>query len=228
MATKKAGKKGSEGKGQENLASSFAYGGNMNSNKKKESFIGSIILIVILSNFLCMFCFLILNWIFQGRLETLASVFSLIFSFMLVPFLILQKVYDVTLNEIRVIKAKALDYILLFVMIAYSFILWYLKGNVNSFISISIQQISVSIAEEFLMRGIILYLLCQLFQKKYWIVIINAIIFGFFLHTGGDFLSNFLYRFPAGIILAVLTLYTGRLYPAIMLHFMYNIWCIYL
>lgn len=58
------------------------------------------------------------------------------------------------------------------------------------------------------MRGIIFYLLSQLFRKKYYVVIVSAIIFGFALHTGGDFLSNLVYRFPAGIILAVLRIYT--------------------
>ena len=82
--------------------------------------------------------------------------------------------------------------------------------------------------EEILMRGIIFYLLSQLFRKKYYVVIVSAIIFGFALHTGGDFLSNLVYRFPAGIILAVLRIYTKKLYPPMVVHFMYNLWCIYL
>lgn len=195
--------------------------------EKKETLIGTIIFIIIFSNFLCFFSFLVFNMIFDKGLEVAASILSLAVSFMIIPFYLIKKEYNATLTEIGIERIKLIDCILVIVVVILSSVLLYLKKDIVQFVEVSIQQISVSIAEEFLMRGVIIFLLSFLLQKKHWIIIVDAIIFGFFLHTGGDFISNLTYRFPAGIVLATLTLRTGRLYPAIMVHFTYNLWCIY-
>ena len=41
---------------------------------KKEKLLIEIVCIIVLSNFLCMFCFLFLNLAFQGNMEEMASV----------------------------------------------------------------------------------------------------------------------------------------------------------
>lgn len=53
---------------------------------KKEKLLIEIVCIIVLSNFLCMFCFLFLNLAFQGNMEEMASILSLIISFVIMPF----------------------------------------------------------------------------------------------------------------------------------------------
>lgn len=183
---------------------------------------------IVLSNFLCMFCFLFLNLAFQGNMEELASILSLVISFVIMPFYVLKKQHNIKISEIGIAKIGITDSIFLISAVIFSVFLFITKGNLKIFTEVVSQQLFVSISEEILMRGIIFYLLSQLFRKKYYVVIVSAIIFGFALHTGGDFLSNLVYRFPAGIILAVLRIYTKKLYPPMVVHFMYNLWCIYL
>lgn len=194
---------------------------------KKEKLLIEIICIIVLSNFSCMFCFLLLNLVFQGKAEEIASILALIISFVIVPFYILKKQHNTKILEMGIKNISIIDSIFFIVAVIFSILLFIIKGNIKVFIEVVSQQLFVSISEEFLMRGIIYYLLLHLVHKKYYVVIVSAIIFGFALHTGGDFISNLLYRFPAGIILAVLRMYTKKLYPPIMVHFMYNLWCIY-
>ena len=195
---------------------------------KKEKLLIEIVCIIVLSNFLCMFCFLFLNLAFQGNMEEMASILSLIISFVIMPFYILKKQHNIKISEIGITKIGITDGIFFIIAVIFSVLLFITKGNLKIFIEVVSQQLFVSVSEEFLMRGIVFYLLSQLFRKKYYVVIISAIIFGFALHTGGDFLSNLVYRFPAGIILAVLRIYTKKLYPPMVVHFMYNLWCLYL
>ena len=144
------------------------------------------------------------------------------------PFYLIKKQHNIKISEIGITRIGITDGIFLIIAVIFSILLFISKGNMKIFIEVVSQQLFVSISEEFLMRGIIFYLLSQLFRKKYYVVIVSAIIFGFALHTGGDFLSNLVYRFPAGIILAVLRIYTKKLYLPMVVHFMYNLWCIYL
>lgn len=194
----------------------------------KERYISTIGIIIVISNFFCMFSFLLLNMVLGEGLEILASIISLLISFMIIPYIVVKSNYNVTIKEIGIKKTKVIDGMLAFIAIIFSIVLLHLKMDIGGFMEIVLQQIFVSIAEEFLMRGIIFFLLLQFLKKRYKAVIVNAIIFAFLLHTGGDIISNLVYRFPAGIILASITLKTGRLYPAIIIHFVYNLWCIYI
>lgn len=195
---------------------------------RKEKSLIEIVCIIVLSNFLCMFCFLLLNLAFQRSIEEIASILSLVISFVIMPFYILKKQHNIKISEIGITRIGITDSIFLIITVIFSILLFITKGNMKIFIEVVSQQLFVSVSEEFLMRGVIFYLLSQLFSKKYYVVIVSAVIFGFALHTGGDFLSNLVYRFPAGIILAVLRIYTKKLYTPMVVHFMYNLWCIYL
>ena len=181
---------------------------------KKEKLLIEIVCIIVLSNFLCMFCFLFLNLAFQGNMEELASILSLVISFVIMPFYVLKKQHNIKISEIGIAKIGITDSIFLISAVIFSVFLFITKGNLKIFTEVVSQQLFVSISEEILMRGIIFYLLSQLFRKKYYVVIVSAIIFwGLHYIRGGDFLSNLVYRFPAGIILAVLRIYTKKIIP---------------
>lgn len=195
--------------------------------EKKEKLLIEIVCIIVLSNFLCMFCFLFLNMAFKGNVEEIASIFSLVISFIILPFYLLQKQHNIKFSEIGIRRFNIIDSIFLIIVVFFSILLFKTKGDIKVFVEVISQQLFVSLSEEFLMRGIVFYLLLQLLHKKFYVVIVSAIIFAFILHTGGDFISNLLYRFPAGIILAVLRIHTKKIYLPIMVHFIYNLWCIY-
>lgn len=195
---------------------------------KNEKLVVQIIFIIVISNFFCMFCFFLFNFIMSGKAEMVASIVSLVISFMIMPFLILKRKNNINLYELGIKKFGILDYVLLSITVLFLSLFIVMNGDIKAFWEVACLQLFVSISEEFLIRGIICYLLLQLLHKKVWVVIISALVFGFVFHTGGDVVTNLLYRFPAGIVLAALALYTRKLYPSIMLHFVYNVWCIYL
>lgn len=151
---------------------------------KKEKLLIEIVCIIVLSNFLCMFCFLFLNLAFQGNMEELASILSLVISFVIMPFYVLKKQHNIKISEIGIAKIGITDSIFLISAVIFSVFLFITKGNLKIFTEVVSQQLFVSISEEILMRGIIFYLLSQLFRKKYYVVIVSAIIFGFALYNG--------------------------------------------
>ncbi|MDK8502631.1 CPBP family intramembrane metalloprotease [Aerococcus sp. UMB1112A] len=75
--------------------------------------------------------------------------------------------------------------------------------------------------EEFLFRYVIYTLLSYKFSHRSSLIL-TAFIFGFFLHLNGDFLTNALVRFPAGIVLQILCNRFGLEY-SILLHALNNI-----
>lgn len=82
--------------------------------------------------------------------------------------------------------------------------------------------IVVAIAEEVMIRSVLMHELQKSFNTA-WTVIIGSAIFAFAYHSGGDVISNILVRFPLGIGLGVLRVYTGNIYNSTLAHFWYNI-----
>ena len=80
---------------------------------KKEKLLIEIVCIIVLSNFLCMFCFLFLNLAFQGNMEELASILSLVISFVIMPFYVLKKQHNIKISEIGIAKIGITDSIFL-------------------------------------------------------------------------------------------------------------------
>lgn len=80
----------------------------------------------------------------------------------------------------------------------------------------------VAVAEELLVRGIILYQLNRLFRYEWLSIIASAIIFSLVFHSTDGILLNMAYRIPFGIITAILMKTTGSLTSPILLHWLYN------
>ncbi|MCK1986124.1 MULTISPECIES: CPBP family intramembrane glutamic endopeptidase [Peribacillus] len=85
-----------------------------------------------------------------------------------------------------------------------------------SFYSIIMIGFSVAISEEILFRGILLKQYQRVNIKS--AIIISALIFGMYHMTVG----NLFFAFVMGISLALLTIYTGSIVPAIFFHFLVN------
>lgn len=85
----------------------------------------------------------------------------------------------------------------------------------------TIHALIIATCEEFLFRGIILSILLSCFKKRE-AFILGSLIFAILLHLNGDFLLNFVTKFPASIILYLLADYFG-LQSSIAFHWFYNI-----
>ncbi|TWT14409.1 CPBP family intramembrane glutamic endopeptidase [Streptococcus sp. sy010] len=79
----------------------------------------------------------------------------------------------------------------------------------------------IATCEEILFRLIILSVLLSSFKKRD-AIILGSLMFGILLHLNGDFLINFMTKFPASIILYILADRFG-LQSAIAFHWFYNI-----
>lgn len=90
--------------------------------------------------------------------------------------------------------------------------------------SVSIEEIIhpmiVGVCEEYLFRGVIFSVLLTSFKKRY-VYLIGSLMFAIILHLNGDFMSNFLIKFPSSIILFYLA-DKGGLQDSIAFHWVYN------
>lgn len=81
----------------------------------------------------------------------------------------------------------------------------------------------VALAEETLVRGIILYELNLLFKRTWLSILVSALIFSLVFHSTDGLILNMLYRVPFGIVTALMYKKTDTLAPAITFHWMYNV-----
>lgn len=86
-----------------------------------------------------------------------------------------------------------------------------------------LQNISVAIAEEFLYRGVVTYLLEKIVNKRSLAHIISGLIFVFVLHSGESLLENMIYRLPITVLLCAIYYKLKDLKDTIVIHWLYNV-----
>ncbi len=80
----------------------------------------------------------------------------------------------------------------------------------------------VAVSEEIMLRSIIMDEL-RFFTAKRWILcLLNGVIFAFVYHSNDGFLPNLLIRVPLGFALGMVREKSDSVYPAIALHWLYN------
>lgn len=80
----------------------------------------------------------------------------------------------------------------------------------------------VAVAEEIMLRSVVTDEL-RAFTKNKWILsLLNGLIFAFVYHSNEDFWSNLLVRVPLGFVLSMVREKSDSVYPAIALHWLYN------
>lgn len=94
--------------------------------------------------------------------------------------------------------------------------------NFDMAIRLLLVFIFVAINEEIVVRGILYRILNNRF-RHFMSAIIASFIFAFILHSGSDFFSNFVARFPLSLLLFALYAFSGDIYSSIVFHFAYNI-----
>lgn len=86
-----------------------------------------------------------------------------------------------------------------------------------------IHYLCVAVFEEILVRGIILYELKRLFQRKWVAVFISAVIFSLVFHSTDGIFINMLYRIPFGLITGILCEKTESVSSSILFHWIYDV-----
>lgn len=84
----------------------------------------------------------------------------------------------------------------------------------------------VAVAEELMLRSVILDELRAFLRNKWLLCLVNGAIFAFVYHSNSDFLSNLLVRLPLGFVLCLVREESDSVYPAIALHWLYNMFVI--
>lgn len=81
--------------------------------------------------------------------------------------------------------------------------------------------LAIGISEEIMLRSIVYDEVHSKFNTVIS-VIITSLIFAFIYHSGSDWQSNLLIRFPLGVILSILRIKTNNIYSSILFHSWYN------
>lgn len=131
-----------------------------------------------------------------------------------------------SLEQLGVATPKKKNVIMCIVMsltsIALAVILSNAKGlNVSAW-TVLIHFFFVAVAEEIILRSVILDELQYITTNKLLLCMINGAIFAFIYHSSEDFASNLLVRVPLGVVLCVIRIKCDSVYPAIAFHWLYN------
>ena len=91
----------------------------------------------------------------------------------------------------------------------------------NQLIAIIVHILAIGISEEIMIRCIIYDEL----RRKYSIavsVIVSSLVFAIVYHSGDGLIPNMLIRFPLGLVLAIIRVWTKNIYSSIVMHSWYN------
>lgn len=123
------------------------------------------------------------------------------------------------------IGRRTLPFILLFSgLILYTAYLLFVKDLSIGYDprAVFIQFLVVGVAEELYMRSVILDELLK-FMPLLAAALVSSLLFAFFLHSDASFWVNLLVRFPLGLFLVWLRIYTRSIYPAMVAHAAYDL-----
>jgi CAAX amino terminal protease family. len=213
----------------------------VNADDKAYEVISSIFLAIgfaVLCFLIEMVVSVVLGFLFQGtivtningtdNLVTQLLLFSLpstiCFSVLPITYLALARKWKMEDFGLRIVGTKRSMVIkcLCFAFLGISLYRLFTFHNFDLAIRLLLVFIFVAINEEIVVRGILYRILNNRF-KRFMSAIIASFIFAFILHSGSDFFSNFVARFPLSLLLFVLYTYSGDIYSSMMFHFAYNI-----
>lgn len=88
--------------------------------------------------------------------------------------------------------------------------------------TVCVHFLCVAVAEEIMLRSVLMDELRWLTRNKWLLSLINGVIFAFVYHSNEGFWPNLLVRVPLGFALSMVRLTAGSVYPAVGLHWFYN------
>lgn len=84
----------------------------------------------------------------------------------------------------------------------------------------------VAVAEEIMLRSVLSHELEGFLKNPWLLCLVNGIIFAFVYHSNDGFAPNLLIRVPLGFVLCLVRVKSGSVYPAIALHWLYNMFVV--
>lgn len=170
--------------------------------------------------------FLLLNLSNMHLQQILLTWTAMSMGLCITPYLIVRGVYKTSINELGLGKIKNYE-IFGIVLITILTIVYLLqnRNELNFFILAVaiIQNLGVAISEEFFSKGILFYIAKNITAVKLAAIVMCAMIFAFFFHSGDLFITNLTYRLPMGIILGIIYFKTENIYLPITLHVANNL-----
>ncbi|MFO3689017.1 CPBP family intramembrane glutamic endopeptidase [Staphylococcus felis] len=148
-----------------------------------------------------------------NNLQIIGLGISMIVGFILTPTILLHKLIGFNYSVIYMFSMKRF---LIYIVMIFTILLFFsikTEDIIHPFI--------VATCEEFLFRGIFFSLLLSKFSK-FKAILIGSLIFSLLLHLNGNFIENFIIKFPASIILYLIRDKLG-LQESIVVHWLYNL-----
>jgi hypothetical protein len=153
----------------------------------------------------------------------------MIFYLVIIPLLWLIFIEKKSLNEcgiqFKIDKKSICCMLVIILFLAISIFRLSQVAVKTEFWIIIMQFFAVAISEEVMIRGIISKELSRCFSLVIT-VLISAICFAFVYHSNMPPIDNLLFRFPLGILLSFIYIYTNNITCPILSHFAYNIFII--
>lgn len=148
-----------------------------------------------------------------------------LFAYAVIPVIIFLLVEKKPLKDIGLRKNKyrwmdVIDFLLIILFMFFLIVKGVFRSNVTIWI---FHYLCVAVAEEILVRGIILYEAEKIFYSSNISILISSIVFALVFHSvDGVSIANLLYRIPFGIIMAILYKSTGSLCTSVTIHWIYD------
>lgn len=92
----------------------------------------------------------------------------------------------------------------------------------TSALTVLVHFLFVAVAEEIMLRCVIMDELKAFTGNKWVLCLLNGLLFAFVYHSNEAFLPNLMIRVPLGFVLSMVRLRSNSVYPAIGLHWFYN------
>ena len=164
----------------------------------------------------------------SGLFETIVifSVPMLLF-LAFIPLLVKIKIDNKSLNDLGLVfirNKKNIIILTLNILILVAVIFSFCTSNAfnsSEIPAMILHILAIGISEEIMLRSIVYDEVHSKFNTVIS-VIITSLIFAFIYHSGSDWQSNLLIRFPLGVILSILRIKTNNIYSSILFHSWYN------
>lgn len=144
-------------------------------------------------------------------------------SAIILPYVVLKRVYGVSLSDIGIKFKLSKKLIILNIIILSMNLIVFKKLDFNNAILLILHNVVIAISEEFLSRGCITNVLMRIFKSDIMVMCVNILIFVFLFHSGATFLENLIYRLPISIVLIVVYMKSKNLTTPITIHLTYNV-----
>ena len=161
----------------------------------------------------------------SGLFETIVifSVPMLLF-LAFIPLLVKIKIDNKSLNDLGLVFIRNKKILTLNILILVAVIFSFCTSNAfnsSEIPAMILHILAIGISEEIMLRSIVYDEVHSKFNTVIS-VIITSLIFAFIYHSGSDWQSNLLIRFPLGVILSILRIKTNNIYSSILFHSWYN------